>query len=286
MTTIADHIAAMFGEGPDVSGAYGAGQLTGARTQEALERARRERNINLARANYQALENPMDFSNPELTRSSVLGGLGGDVSAVELARQRNQEFNTRDQLQDPNLPGAEAYALERSLRPTRRFHSVGSHGYYDAGAETPSVELLPTGDAYIERQKALAARPPASEPMIAVVGEDGGAELIPRSAAQGRQPAPTGRPPATAREQAAAALARNLGKDWLLLEEEEREELLSAMDALMMSSMGSGGTPEPLEQEQDDDVPAELPRGSRFFGTTLDGKRVYQLPDGSKVVEE
>lgn len=270
---VLDYVAAMFGGGPDLRGAYGQGQLVGARTAEAMERARRERDINLARSELRGV----DLLNitPEISSSIVLGGVGTDYAGMERGAGLGQERQFRERLSNPDLLPAESFALGRALSSTPQspIQSVGAHGAVNLMDENPEVQLTPSGQAYVQAQEALAERrlrAPAA-PLERVVGPTGDPVLVPRPDAAGMEPAPTGRPPRTAEQELEMQMLREIAKQFPNISAAEAFQKLREVQAAAQGDASAGG-----------DVPAGIPAGSTMGGYTANGEQVWIGPDGKR----
>jgi hypothetical protein len=313
--TLADHLFAGFGGGPDREKAYSSGALAGARTQEALARARRAQQEYMAR---EALgERGIDWTNPgsDVLGNIVLGGVGSDFSSAMLGRNYQQQHGFRSTIADPNTSmDARQYAGHALQGGTQNYlSSMGSGQYADVRQPDLGVLLSPLGDANVTAIEALANRrdiPPNPPRPVPVLGPDGNPVLMDPGSAVGMPPAPTRGPgapvraigpdgnpvfvtpeealgmqpaptstPRTPVDEGVLALAREIAKEGY--DVNQTVGMLQALQRQMEQQQG-GGQPTPAPGELGNEVPEGVPEGSTLVGYTKNGEEVWQGPDGVK----
>jgi hypothetical protein len=312
--TLADHLFAGFGGGPDREKAYTTGALASARTQEALARARRAQQEHMAR---QALSEPgVDWTNPgnDALGNIILGGVGSDFSSAMSGRNYQQQHGFRSTIADPETPmDARQYAGHALSGGVQNYlSSMGGGQYADVRSPDLGVLLSPLGDANVAAYQALADRrdippnPPRPVPVlgpdgnpvlmdpgsavgmppvptrapgrpIEVMGPDGRPVLVAPEDAVGRQPAPSGAQ-RTVQDEGLLALAREIAKDGTY----DVNETLGILQALQQQIEQQQGGGQPAPGEVGNEVPEGIPEGSTLVGYTKNGEEVWQGPDGVK----
>lgn len=252
--TLFDHLAAAFGGGPDREEAYGEGRLKRARTDDALARARMNRDKAIARSRVGGAESLQDVDLTDV----LMGELGSDFSGVQQGRLRGQEHDFRGQIADPATAMDERQYAAQAVagRPFNFLDSMGQGEYADVRAPESGVQQSALGDAMVGAQEALTRRRDragGSEPLVKAIDPETGQEIyVPRSQGAGMQPAATGQTPQDA---AMAALAREVGssayyQNWETMPEEERAQ---AAIEIVSKLFGQQAAPDTGLEDQPDD---------------------------------
>lgn len=262
--SLGDHIAAAFGGGPDRQAAYTEGRYQGARTADAIAKARLNRDKALARSRVAG----SDFGELNLT-DVLLGELGSDYAGVQQGRLRGQEYGFRERIADPATPMDERQYAAQGVQgaPTSYFDDLGG-ALIDIREEDPTYRQTPYQEARTGAYEALTdqrQQAPASEPLVEVVGPNGQALLVPRSEAAGMRPAPSGQ---SIREYTARQQIQQLTKviEDPLYTPEEQAGAQRRLDQIL------------AEMEQEAFANGELPPEAELVGRTRDGLPVYEDP--------
>lgn len=153
-------LGALLGGGIDRQGAFMAGQLRSAKTQDAIERARlSQRQAGIAGIEYDAL-NRLATERPDVYASGynpidlILGQRGDDYANAALGRLRNQEYGFRNELGDELAPPAARQAAGDAVKGDfQAFVPVGSDAYYDATNIAGGVQPVPAPQGSLAQQK-------------------------------------------------------------------------------------------------------------------------------------
>lgn len=170
--------------GPDLEGAFLKGQLQSAKTQEAIARARIQRDIQ-ARREAVATQ---DLSTSGATLNDIiLAGAGTDYASAMLGRNRALEFENRQVLADPLADALTKQGAGDAIQGDfKAFVPVGSDAYYSATDPKAGVVPVPAPP------DSLAAKKRA--PVGYQFRDDGSLEYIPGGPADPAvvRPAPKG----------------------------------------------------------------------------------------------
>lgn len=281
---LGDHFFAAFGGGPDRSSSYADGQLTGARTQEAMARARRQQQAAMAGERLPMHDLTADLT-PEAMSDIVLGGYGSDYAGANMGRARQQEMGFRSTIADPAtlMPDRQyaGHALAGGVQ--NYFPSVGTGVARDVRGDDLGALLTPTGEAMVEADQALAAQRMRArpDPLVAAM-VDGVPTHVPRPDAAGLPTVPRGTPPKTPEQIAQETYAKELVSR--LLEGMSDEEAAKAAAALGYELAPSAPVSDvPVPGEVGNELPPGIPPGSTPTGQVdRFGMPVFLGPDGKK----
>jgi hypothetical protein len=286
----------VLGGGIDREGAYDQGRMQRARTEEALNRARIERDKALARENVRAGDSEALLAgDADLARELILGNLGSDFSAVQHGRLRGQELGFRETIANPETPMdvRQITAQAVSGRPEPYLRSMGQ-GHYtdirdpDAGTLANELGVAQTDAAVALAGQRRTPRASSSEPLVqALDPETGETVFMPRSQAAGMQPPPRGTPPEReALSRAMSNVARILSDPFAT--EDERAAAMAELQRLGTEGFAPDADPESalgdVLSEPETELPEGVPPGSRLVGYTGIGESVYETPDGRRLV--
>lgn len=281
--TLFDHLAAAFGGGPDREEAYGEGRLKRARTDDALARARVNRDKAIARSRVGGAESLQDVDLTDV----LMGELGSDFSGVQQGRLRDQEHGFREQIADPEtaMPERQYAAQAVAGRPFNFLDSMGQGEYADIRDPDAGVQQTDLGVQVEDAYRALAEqrRQPGStsEPLVRAVDPETGQEVyVPRGQGAGMRPAPRGQSPQDA---AMNALAREVGssayyQNWESLPDEERAQ--AAIEIVNQLFGQQQGQPEPPPAPGGDGEPDEGGFVPQKVYVDANGNRARYLGNG------